>query len=127
MTDTSNVKLTITFINPDLDDEEKDEEVQKLQAQMKELAEVEEVNRVSDPNPPTRSKGFVSFLTGLLMAEVSPANIKKLFGFLSERLGNKPIKIAVKAPDGREITVEASSKEEFDFAMQKALDFLNNN
>ncbi len=61
MTDAANVKLTIAFNDPDLDAEEKDEEVQKLLAQIKELDEVEAVNRVLDPNPQRvtrRSGGF---------------------------------------------------------------------
>ncbi len=47
MADTSDVKLTITFTDPDLDAEEKDEEVQKLLAQMKDLDEVEAVDRAA--------------------------------------------------------------------------------
>lgn len=123
----SNIQLTIDFNHPDLDEEEKDKEVQKLLAQIKELDQVEDVERVLDPNPPEGNKAFLSFLTGLLMVEVSPANIKKLFGFLGERLGNKAIKLTVKAPNGKEISVEASSKQEFEYAMQKAQDFLNEN
>ncbi|MFQ4141110.1 hypothetical protein [Chlorogloeopsis sp. ULAP02] len=123
---TSNIKLIIAFADPDLNDEEKEEQVKKLLVQMRELDELEEIARVPDPNPPEGNKAIASFLSGLLMAEVSTANIKKLFGFLGDRLNNKPIKMTVKAPDGRELNVEASSKEEFEFAMQKAQEFLNN-
>ena len=125
MTNNSNVQLTIAFNEPGLDAEELDEEVKKLLAQMKNLDSVEEVARVLDPNPPEGNKALGRFLVGILTAEVSPANIKKLFDFLGERIGNKPIKLTVQDSDGRKINVEASSKEKFDFAMQKALDFLN--
>ena len=120
----SNVKLTIAFNDPDLDMEELDEEVQRLLVQMKELDEVEEVNRVLDPNPPEGNKAIGGFIVGLLLTEVSKENFKKLMGFLGDRLGNKPIKLKVKAPDGRELELEASSQEEFDFAYQKAQAFL---
>jgi hypothetical protein len=69
MTDTSNIQLTITLIDPNLDEEEKDQEVQKLLANMKQLDEVEEVSRVPDPKPPEGSRVGTGFLAGLLMAE----------------------------------------------------------
>lgn len=121
----SNVKLTVAFIDQTLDDEEKNEEVERLFTQIRELDEIEDIQRVTDPNPPVGNKSVGAFLTGLLMAEIKPENFKKLFGFLSDRLGNKQIKLTVKAPDGREINVEASSQQEFDYAWQKAQDFLN--
>jgi len=66
-------------------------------------------------------------LVGLLTTKVSIANFKKLGAFLGDRLGNKPIKLKVKAPDGREMELEASSQAEFDYAYQKAQDFLKGN
>ncbi|MBD2472244.1 hypothetical protein [Nostoc sp. FACHB-145] len=121
----SSVKLTIAFIDENLDDEEKSEEVEKLLTQIRELDEVEEVSRVTDPNPPANNKSVIAFLSHLLMAEVKLENFKKLFGFLSERLGNKPVKLTVKAPDGSEINVEASSQKQFEIAWQKAQNFLD--
>ena len=59
------------------------------------------------------------------MAEVSPTNLKKLFGFLSDRFANKPMKLKVKATDGRELEIEASSKEEFEYIKQQAEEFIN--
>jgi hypothetical protein len=123
MAKSSTATLTIAFNDPQLDQEEKEEEVQKLLKQMKQLKEVESVERVLDPNPPIGNKSFSAFLVGLLTAEVSPANIKKLFQFLTDRLGNKSIKMKVKASDGKELEIEASSREEFEVAMQKAQDF----
>ncbi|XGV95353.1 MAG: hypothetical protein ACAF41_21740 [Leptolyngbya sp. BL-A-14] len=123
----SNVMLTIDFNNPDLDAEETDEAVQNLMAQMRELDEVEAVDRVVDPNPPAGNKAVGGFLVGLLMTEVSVANFKKLGAFLGDRIGSKPIKLKVKAPDGREMELEASSQAEFDYAYQKAQAFLKGN
>ena len=122
-----NVTLTIDLNNPDLDAEETDEAIQNLLAQMRELDEIEAVDRVHDPNPPVGNKAIGGFVVGLLMAEVSVANFKKLGAFLGDRIGNKPIKLKVKAPDGREMELEASSQAEFDYAYQKAQAFLNGN
>lgn len=118
--------ITISFIDPDLSLEEKDEEVQKLLIQLKKIDEVNDVERVLDPNPPVGNKSLGGFLIGMLTAEVSVTNVKKILGFLSERLSGKPIKLSLKIPDGREISVEASSQEEFAFAIQKAQEFLQN-
>ena len=127
MADEPNVTLTIDLNNPDLDAEETDEAIQNLLAQMRELDEIEAVDRVHDPNPPEGNKAIGGFVVGLLMTEVSVANFKKLGAFLGDRLGNKPIKLKVKAPDGREMELEASSQAEFDYAYQKAQAFLNGN
>ncbi len=124
MLEDSIISITVSFIDPDLDLEERDNEVQKLLNQIGKLDEVEEVERVLDPNPPAGNKALGGFLVGMLTAEVSSTNLKKLLGFLSERLSGKPIKIAVKTPDGREISVEASSQVEFAFAMQQVQELL---
>ena len=124
MLDNSITSITISFTDPDLDFEEQEEEVQKLLSQMKKLDEVEEVDRVLDPNPPVGNKALGGFLVGMLTAEVSSANVKKLLGFLSERLSGKLIKVAVKAPDGREISVEVRSQAEFASVMQEVQEFL---
>ena len=121
------VTLTIAFNDPDQDIEEIDEDVRQLLGQLSELDEVEVVSRVIDRKPPKGNKAIGGFLLGLLTTEVRKENLKKVFAFLGERLGNKPIKLKVKAPDGREIELEASSQQEFDFAYQRAQDFLKGN
>ena len=127
MTDSPNVELTIAFTDSELDSEELNDQAQNLLEQLRDLDEVETVDRVVDPNPPMGNKAGGGFLVGLLTTQVNPANFKKLGAFLGDRLGNKPIKLKVKAPDGREMELEASSQAEFDYAYQKAQDFLKGN
>ena len=124
MTDHLNITLTIAFNDPDLKNEDLEEQAQNLFAQMRDLDEIETVDRVLDPNPPAGNKAIGGILVGLLTAEVSVANFKQLGAFLGDRLGNKPVKLKVKAPDGRELELEASSREEFDYAYEKAQAFL---
>ena len=124
MIDHLNITLTIAFNDPDLKNEDLEEQAQNLFAQMRDLDEIETVDRVLDPNPPAGNKAIGGILVGLLTAEVSVANFKKLGAFLGDRLGNKPVKLKVKAPDGRELELEASSREEFDYAYEKAQAFL---
>ena len=124
MASTSNVQVTISLSNPNLDDQELHAEVENLLPQLREVDGVEEADLVAVEQAPTGSKALGGFILGLLTAEVNPANIKALFGFLGDRIGGKPIKLNLKAPDGRELSIEASSQAEFDYAYQKAQEFL---
>lgn len=121
----SQVQVTISLRELGLDENELQAAVQDLQPQLSEVDGVENVDLVAVENAPPNTKAVGGFLLGLLNAEVNATNIKSLFKFLGDRFGNKPIKMRLKAPDGREIDLEASSQEEFEFAFQKAQDFLN--
>lgn len=124
MANTSNIQVTISLQEAGLDEQELQAEVENLLPQITEVDGVEQAGLVPVEEAPQGSKALGGFLVGILMAEVNPANIKALFGFLSDRLGGKPIKLNVKASDGRELNIEASSQAEFDLAYQKAQEFL---
>jgi hypothetical protein len=111
MTPNSSVQLTIDFQDPTTSIDKQEKLTQTLWQQLRDMDGVK-VDRVPDPNPPEGSRAMFSFLWGLLQAEVSPASIKNLFGFLGDRVGNKPIKIKAKFGDGREVDIEVSSREE---------------
>lgn len=119
----ANVKVTINFNDPDLEPEERDEEVQRLLADLKQMDEVEAVNKVEDPKPPEGNKAIGAMLVGLLMAEVNVANAQKLMGYLGDRLGGKPIELEVEA-NGKKLKVSAHSREELDAAIAAALKFV---
>ncbi|MEA5514019.1 sugar ABC transporter permease [Nodularia sp. UHCC 0506] len=123
---TSNVQMMISFTELGLDDEDLQTEVQNLLPQLRDVDGVEDADLVAVENAPKNTKALGGFLLGLLNLEINAASIKTLFSFLGDRLGNKPIKMVLKAPDGRELNLEANSREEFEFACQKAQDFLNN-
>jgi len=122
MTETSNVKLTIAFNDPDLDSEELEEQAQNLLAQMRDLDEIETVDRVLDPNPPVGNKAVGAILVGLLTAQVNKENAQKVMGFLGDRLGNKAIELEVEA-NGKKLKVKASSREELEAAIEAAQRF----
>jgi hypothetical protein len=123
MPDTSSIKLTIAFNDPDLDSEERDEQAQRLMAELNQMDEVDAVDRVLDPNPPEGNKAIGGMLVGLLMAEVNIANAQKLMGFLGDRLGGKPIELSVEA-NGKKLTVKAHSREELEAAIKAAQYFI---
>lgn len=122
MMTSDSIKFTINFSDPDLDDEERDEEVQNLLHQLQDLDEVE-ANRVVDPHPPDGNKALGALLVGILTAEVNVANCKKVLGFLGDRLGGKPIELEVEA-NGRKLKVTAHSREELEAAVKAAQDFV---
>lgn len=123
MTPNSSIKLTINFNDPDLEPEERDEQVQRLITELKQMDEVDSVDRVPDPNPPEGNKALGGFLVGLLAAEVNVANAKKLMGFLGDRLSGKLIELEVEA-NGKKLKVSAHSLEELKAAIQEAQDFV---
>jgi len=75
------------------------------------------VDRVAEEAPDaSRSSG--RFLWGLLQAEVGIPGIKDLFGFLGDRLGDKPMVIKAKFADGRVFDVTAHSRAELTAAKE---------
>ncbi|MBD2075463.1 hypothetical protein H6F86_16485 [Phormidium sp. FACHB-592] len=121
MTDTSNVKLTIAFNDPDLDAEEREEQAQRFMAELQQMDEVE-VERVLDPNPPEGNKAVGAILVGLLTAQVNKENAQKVMRFLGDRLGGKPIELEVEA-NGKKLKVKAHSREELEAAIAAAQKF----
>ena len=102
---TDQIELTIDF--QDSTSIAKQEKLtQTVWEQIKKMPGVK-VDRVVDPNPPEGSRAIGAFLWGLLQAEVSTKSVKTVFGFLGDRLGDKPIKGKAKFSDGREFEFEA--------------------
>lgn len=119
----NNIKFVISFNDSELDAEEREEQAQRLMAELRQMDEVDAVDRVLDPNPPEGNKAIGGILVGLLTAQVSPVNAQKLMGFLGDRLGGKPIELAVEA-NGKKLTVKAHSREELEAAIKAAQDFV---
>ncbi|MEM6401659.1 MAG: sugar ABC transporter permease [Cyanobacteria bacterium P01_D01_bin.116] len=123
----SNIQLTISLAELDLDEEELQAEVENLLPQIQEVDGVEDAGLVEVMEVPESSKSLTGYVLGMLKTVlIDKEHLKNVFGFLRDRFGNKKIKLVVKAPDGRELNLEASSREEFGFAMQQAQNFLNN-
>ena len=117
-----NIVLTITFTDPDLTAEERDDEAVRLLEELSDRSDIE-ADRVRDPNPPEGNKSIGGFFVGKLAAEFSMANAVKIFGFLGDRLGNKPISFEVEG-NGKKLKVTANSREELELAVQQAKEFI---
>lgn len=96
-----------------------------MREQIEESEIVETADLVAVGKSPEGTKAFGSFVLGLLTTEVNPANFMKFLGFLKDRFGDKPIELAIKTSDGRELELKASSREEFEFVLQKAREWAN--
>lgn len=123
MTLNPSLRVTIEFNDPELEPGERDKQVQRLIAELRDLDDVETVERVVDSNLSEGTKSIGGFLVGLLTAEVKVDNFKKLFSFLKDRLGGKSIEFTVEA-NGKKLTAKASSREELDYVIAKANDFI---
>jgi hypothetical protein len=123
MLTTSDIQITLDLRNPHLDDEALEKLTQSLRRELLDLEEVKDVKRLLDPNPPEGNKAFGAVLVGMLTAEVNAKNIKTLFGFLGDRLGNKPIEMEVEA-NGKKLKIQASSQQELLAAIQAAQQFV---
>jgi hypothetical protein len=124
MTSTPNLQLTIEFNDPELEPAQRDEQAQCLIDELRDIDEIDTVDRVLNPSLPDGAKSAAGFLVGLLTAEVKVDNAKKLFGFLKDRLGGKSIEFTVEA-NGKKLSVKASSREELDYAIKAATDFIS--
>ncbi len=122
MSSKPNIKLTIALCNPNLDSEEQERETRNLLREVRDL-DVENAELVAVTEIPEGSKALGGFLLGVLQAEVSIANCKKLLGFLGDRLGNKTIELEVEA-NGKKLKVKASSQEELMTAIAVAQKFV---
>ncbi|WP_221644654.1 MULTISPECIES: toll/interleukin-1 receptor domain-containing protein [unclassified Nostoc] len=72
-----------------------------------------------------QTQDTTNFWKKLLTAEkINLENIRKILGFLNDRLGNKPIELEVEAK-GKNIKVDAISGEELEIALKVAQEFLN--
>lgn len=118
----SNIKLTIALNDPNLDAEEQDQLTRSLLREMKDL-DVESADLVAVEETPEGSKAFGGFLLGMLQAEVSIANVKRVLSYIGDRFSSKPIELEVEA-NGRKLKVKASSKEELVAAIQEAEKFV---
>jgi len=126
MTNASSIQIVIDFssINPDFQEEELDAFTRQLQNEIRDVAD--SVYRVRMSETPDNSKSALgSFILGVLKAEVTFKNTGALFNFLSTRFGDKPIELTVKASDGRELSLKASSRKDFEYGMFKAQEFFD--
>lgn len=103
--------IQFTFGLDDPEDEQKLKFAQKLLRELRNLDEVERAERTENLIPEAGSKPGFETILGVLTAEISFKNIKTFFGFLGDRLQDKPIKGSIKVGDNQ-VEFEVKSRKE---------------
>jgi hypothetical protein len=115
----ANICVNLELVDPSLDAEDLQSATRNLLKQVRAVDGVEEADLVAVTDVPDDAMALGGFVVGLLTAEVSAANLKKLGGFLKDRIIGKTLKMSVEAY-GKKIAIEGSSQVEFEYALQKA-------
>jgi hypothetical protein len=111
MSDEGTIQFTFGLDEPELEDEQRLKFAQKLLRELRNLDEVERADRTEDLTPEAGSKPGFATLIGMITAQVSFKNIKAFFGFLGDRLQDKPIKGSIKVGDN-EVEFKVKSRQE---------------
>ncbi len=119
----SNIALTVTFTDPELTAEERNEQAVWLLEELQDNPDIDKVERVRDPHPPEGNKSAGGFLVGVLTAEISGMCFQKVLQSLHSRLSKKVLSIKVEV-DGVKMEVEASSPQELMACLQEAEAFI---
>lgn len=105
------IQFTFGLDEPELEDEQRLKFSKRLLQELRNLDEVEKADRTEDLNPEAGSKPGFATLIGMVTALVSFNNIKGFFGFLGDRLQDKPIKGKIKVGE-KEVEFEVNSLHE---------------
>ncbi|WP_413277161.1 hypothetical protein [Floridanema evergladense] len=124
MTSQSNIEITISLVDASLSDEELQEKVENLLPELRQVDGVENADLVPVEQAPPDSKALGGYVLGTLKTLVDVSKVKPLFDFLAGMVRSKTIETTFKKPDGTELTIKVSNREDFEFAYQKAEKFL---
>ncbi len=113
------IPLGIRFDDPELDDAELNLNTVQILEELRDSDDIETVERVPVVDLPEGNKSIGGFLSGLLKAEVNVGNLKKVIGFLSDRMGNRQISFEVEA-NGVKMKISANNREELESAIKAA-------
>ncbi|MEO0645156.1 MAG: hypothetical protein AAFZ17_03205 [Cyanobacteria bacterium J06650_10] len=102
----------------DLDRNEIEQLALTLSNEIKSGQLVEEAALLREEEVPDDAKpGATAFVTGILTAEISRANLGKLIGWLINRFYGKTLKFSYEDADGTTVSFEYRNEEEFKRAM----------
>jgi len=116
--------IALTFQAPELNDEDLQAEVEKLLPQIREIDSVEQADLISVEPVPDGSKAGSGFVLGALKLVADNSKIiQALLGLSNALLGNKTLKMTVKASDGSEFSGEAKNRDELEYLLKQAEEF----
>lgn len=117
------IQFTFELDDPELEDEQRLKFSQKLLKELRNLDEVERAERTEDTTPEAGSKPGFATLIGSITALVQFKNIKAFFGFLGDRLQDKPIEGSIKVGENQ-VTFKVKSRQELAEVEKTALNLI---
>jgi hypothetical protein len=116
--------VILTFQAPELDNEDLQAEVERLLPQIQEIEGIEQAALIGVELPPEGSKAGGGFVLGALKFVADNSKIiQGLMGLSNALLGNKTLKMTVKASDGSEFSGEAKNRDDLEYLLQQAEEF----
>ncbi len=114
------IQFTFGLDEPELEDEQRLKFAKNILRELRNLDEVERAERTEYLTPEAGSKPGLATLIGSITALVHVKDIKAFFGFLGDRLQDKPIKGNIKVGDNQ-VAFEVKSRQELAEFEQTAL------
>jgi hypothetical protein len=105
------VTVTLTYSDPDLDDEEREQLAQQLHHQLRAADSDLGTWRRVEAAPPPGSKSVAAQVVGALAAVLSAASLKSFFAYLGERWRGREISLELEV-NGKKIKIVAHSQED---------------
>jgi hypothetical protein len=119
----SNIPIQITLVDRELSEAELQQATQNLQAEIENVDGVETVDFIPVDQAEPGAKSIGGFITGVLKAEVSLKNLKKLVGYLGDRTFGRTIKIKAEG-NGRSLDIEVRRPEDVGVILPEVDKFL---
>lgn len=123
MGDTGAIEFVLGLDDSELEDEQRLKFAKNMLRELRNLDEVEKADRTEDLNPEIGSKPGFATLIGSITALVHIKNIRAFFGFLGDRLQDKPIKGSIKVGDNQ-VAFEVKSRQELAEVEKTALNLI---
>jgi uncharacterized protein YaiE (UPF0345 family) len=124
----SEVQVVLALVDAEEDAERTQLSIQQMLPLFREVEGLEAVGLLTETEIPDGAKSVGAMVLGAAKFTVANSNILKGIGWVGDRLINgRTLKMKVKAPNGSEVEVEAKSREDFDYQLQQAIAFCEQN
>ncbi|MCU0571110.1 MAG: hypothetical protein MUF49_31665 [Oculatellaceae cyanobacterium Prado106] len=124
----SEIQVILALMDAEDDADRLQASAQNLLPLLREVEGIEEVGLFTEAETPDGSKSFGAIVPGALKFLVENSQILQGVAWVGDRLINgRTLKMKVKAPNGSEVELEAKSREDFDYQLQQAIAFCNQN
>lgn len=112
MVDAPALSIRLTYSDPGLDDDEREDLAQQLHSQLRAAdSDLGAWHRVAAEAPPPGSKSIAAQVVGALAAVLSAASLKPFFAYLAERWRGREISLELEV-NGKKVKIVARSQDD---------------